>query len=151
MSAWLPCSPGDARWGGSFGLGAGGADPAAMRGVDVNGNPYAAAGSLDAANECRHGRLPGDRSLACGCWVENAPRLAPAAPRLAGALTRGWTRERVAERLAVAVAELGREPTRDEWRALGWAPSAVTVARWCGSWSMGLAAARELAGRRKAA
>jgi len=23
-----------------------------------------------AANECRHGRLPGDRNAPCGCWPE---------------------------------------------------------------------------------
>jgi hypothetical protein len=28
------------------------------------------AGELDAGSECEHGRLPGDRSPACGCWNE---------------------------------------------------------------------------------
>jgi len=31
-------------------------------------------GALDAANECGHGRLSGDRSVPCGCWpLERLP------------------------------------------------------------------------------
>ena len=35
----------------------------------------------DAAWECKHGRLPGDRTEPCGCWAqEPAPVVALAAP-----------------------------------------------------------------------
>jgi hypothetical protein len=34
-----------------------------------------------ADHECRHGRLPGDRTRACGCWPqENAPVIPLNAP-----------------------------------------------------------------------
>lgn len=124
----------DARSGGRFGLGVGGVDPTAMRGVGADGRPYAAPGSLDAANECRHGRLPGDRSRACGCWVENAPRLIAAGRRL------GWTREQVISVVAHQLRELGRVPARDEWKALRLSPSAATIHRVVG-WADAIEAA----------
>jgi hypothetical protein len=125
----------DARFGGSFGSGFGGVDPVACR-----GRP----GSLDAAWECAHGRLPGNRSAACGCWVENRPRVAPRVD--------GWTERSVVATVAGVIAWLGRSPGREEWRREGYAPSTATVERACGSWPAAVAAAEALlAGSRRAA
>lgn len=113
----------DARVGGVFGLGVGGVDPVACRG---------AAGSLDAAYECRHGRLPHDATPACGCWVENAPRSARARPRPPG----GWTEAAVLGALGRVSHELGRWPARADLRSevRPWVPSQATVYRVCGGW-----------------
>lgn len=118
----------DARAGGSFGLGLGGVDPVACRGM---------AGSRDAVWECRHGRLPGDRTPACGCWVENAPRLARP-------LTGEWTRRMAVATVAGVIAHYERTLTRTEWRREGLQPSTATVERLCGSWAEAVAAAEAL-------
>jgi hypothetical protein len=125
-------SPPDGRWGGEF---SDGVDPTACRGM---------AGSLDAADECSHGRLPGDPLPACGCWVENRPRVVRSV----------WPRDRVLSEIRVRVGVLGRVPLQEEWRAAGWAPSVATIQRVCGSWSDGVEAAgfpRPARGRRVAA
>lgn len=44
-----------------------------------------------ADDECKHGRLPGDRTPACGCWPQEGAAIVPlpttAAPARAAALT----------------------------------------------------------------
>jgi hypothetical protein len=86
-------------------------------------------GIRDAADECEHGRLPGDRSEPCGCWPIATQPEDPVVRRCR------WSRDELLIVLAAAFDELGRVPSQREWMDLHLPPSYMSILRACGSWA----------------